>query len=58
MPHIDKRLAAMHHALTECADLICELRRERDRAKLLAADQELVIKRLRAELAKQEEMVE
>ncbi len=45
--HMDVRLAAMHNAIRECADLIAELRADRNRAKLLAADQEMVIKRLR-----------
>jgi hypothetical protein len=45
--HVDTRLASMHNALRECADFISELRRDRDKANLLAADQELVIKRLR-----------
>jgi FtsZ-binding cell division protein ZapB len=30
MPHIDRRLASMHHALTECADMIAILRKERE----------------------------
>jgi hypothetical protein len=29
MPHIDRRLASMHTALTECADMIADLRKER-----------------------------
>jgi hypothetical protein len=45
--HFDARLASMHNALRQDADFISDLRIERDKAKLLAADQELVIKRLR-----------
>ena len=35
MPHIDQRLKAMHHALTECADMIADLRKEREELKRL-----------------------
>jgi hypothetical protein len=35
MPHIDRRLASMHHALTECADMIADLRKEREHLKRL-----------------------
>jgi hypothetical protein len=57
MHHIDARLAAMHNAIRECADLIAELRADRNRAKLLAADQEVVIKRLRAENSELKQMI-
>jgi F0F1-type ATP synthase gamma subunit len=57
MTHIDARLAAMHNAIRECADLIAELRLDRNKAKLLAADQEQVIKRLRIELATSRELL-
>jgi hypothetical protein len=37
MPQIDARLAAMHHALTECAEMIAVLRKEREDLKRLYA---------------------
>jgi hypothetical protein len=56
--HIDHRLAAMHNALRECADFISDLRADRDRKALLTADQEGVIKRLRAENTELKQMIQ
>jgi cell division protein FtsB len=55
--HVDHRLAAMHNALRECADFISDLRSDRDRKAILSADQEAVIKRLRAENAELKQMI-
>jgi phage regulator Rha-like protein len=33
MPHIDRRLANMHSAIADCADIIAVVRKERDELK-------------------------
>jgi CHASE3 domain sensor protein len=47
MPHFDARIARAREFRCETDKLLFDLKLERDRAKLLAADQEVLIKRLR-----------
>jgi hypothetical protein len=47
MPKFDAKLASMHSALVDAAEIVMDMRRERDDAKLLVADQATTIRRQR-----------
>jgi hypothetical protein len=45
MNHFDSRIASLHSALRDCADLVSDFRADRDKARQLAANHETTIKR-------------
>jgi hypothetical protein len=45
MNHFDSRIASLHSALRDCADLVSDFRADRDKARALAANHETTIKR-------------
>lgn len=57
MPHFDERIRKARINQEETDKLLVDMRIERDKAKLLAADQEITIKRMRETISRLEKMV-